>query len=134
MRLAGGRKRDLHAALGRPEVRSVLSRAAYAGRDGQIRLWRERPFAVRQEDTILSGAIDRLVVRYDGTRPVEADVLDFKTDRLRTDERAAIDARVEFYRPQMEAYAQAVGTMFDLPAEHISARLIFVEPGVVRAV
>jgi len=125
---------DFHAALERPEVQAVLSRAAYAGRDARIRLWRERPFAVRQEDAILSGAIDRLVVLYDGTRPVGADVLDFKTDRVPADDPAAIDSRVEFYRPQMEAYTQAVGTMFDLPAERISARLIFVEPGVVRAV
>ena len=61
-------------------------------------------------------------------------MLDFKSDRLSTDDSAAMDARVEFYRPQMEAYAQTVGAMFDLPAERISARLIFVEPGVVRAV
>jgi len=125
---------DFRAALARPAVRAVLSRSAYPRAKGQLRLWRERPFAVRLDDALVTGTIDRLVVCYDGDKPASADVLDFKTDRLPSDDPAAIDARVEFYRPQMAAYARAVATMFALSAEQVSSWLIFVEPGIVRQV
>ena len=44
-------------------------------------LHRERSFAVRDGDVILSGTFDRLVVLYDGDRAVGADVLDYKIGR-----------------------------------------------------
>ncbi|HBO45294.1 MAG TPA: hypothetical protein DD670_15475 [Planctomycetaceae bacterium] len=129
---------DFRAALARPAVRAVLTPAAHGA--PETRLWRrsEHPFAVREGDAILNGTIDRLVVCYDrdivgdgDAKPISADVLDFKTDRV-ADDPAGLDARVEFYRPQMQAYARAVAKMFGLPGDCVTARLVFVEPGVVR--
>jgi len=94
-------------------------------------VWRERPFAVRDGDTILSGTIDRLVVLFDGARPIAADVLDFKTDRVPGADPQAVQQRIEFYRPQLEAYRCAVADLFRLDRARISTRLAMLEPGMV---
>jgi len=145
---------DFRSALVRPAVRAVLTRAEYGVPETRLWLGREHPFAVREGDTILNGTIDRLVVCYDRdfaaetdaktipaaiearpiparAKPISADILDFKTDRV-ADDAAGLDARVEFYRPQMQAYARAVAKMFNLPSDRVNSRLVFVEPGVVR--
>ena len=147
---AAGLIQQFRAALEKPAIRAALSRATYrrpptdhAGSavhaDGNVadprwEVWRERPFAVRDEGAVLNGTIDRLVVLYNGPTPIGADVLDYKTDSLPTDRCEAIDARVEVYRGQLEAYRRAVATMFKLDPSKISARLAFVGPGVVRTV
>ena len=61
---------------------------------------------------------------------IAADILDFKTDAVEPGE--AVDLRVEYYRPQLEAYRRAVGEVFRLDPRKISARLLFVEPGVIE--
>jgi len=76
--------------------------------DGQEQLW--------------SGSIDRLVVARRDDRVVWAEVLDYKTDRVR-DERP--QQRVEFYRPQLEKYARVVAAQTGLAIEEISVRLVF---------
>jgi len=73
-------------------------------------------------------------VLYDGGRPVGADVIDFKSDAVSLDSPEALEARVEVYRPQLEAYRGAVVSLTGLPAEKISARLVFSEAGCVRGV
>jgi ATP-dependent exoDNAse (exonuclease V) beta subunit len=141
---------QFRAALARPVVRAALSRATYqcpaadasaaavhAGPEvaqPRWQVWRERPFAIREGDVLLSGKIDRLVVLSDGDRPLAADVLDFKTDQVRSEEPRAIDARVETYRPQLDAYRRAVARVWDLEVARVSARLLFVEPGEIRSV
>ncbi|HLA85395.1 MAG TPA: PD-(D/E)XK nuclease family protein, partial [Thermoguttaceae bacterium] len=128
---------DFHAALSRPTIRAVFNHAQYVQHSkpgGEVRLWRERPFAIRQNDALLSGTIDRLVVCHENGKPTTADVLDFKSDHLPPDNPAAIAARVDFYRPQMQAYASAIAAMFHLPPERISTRLVFIDPGVVQDV
>ncbi len=140
-------KAAFREALKKPAIRSALTRAAYATRLGNAaacavcadsemthprwQAWRERPFAVRDGDAILNGTFDRLVVLFDGDRPVGADILDYKTDVLPAEEAALAD-RVEFYRPQLEAYRTAATALFGLDASRISARLAFVESGIVR--
>jgi len=137
-------------SLAQPAIRAALSRATYERPDdGQSgcaiharadikqprwEVWRERPFAVRDDDAILRGAIDRMVVLYDVDRPIAADVLDYKTDTVAADDEDALAARVEEYRPQLEAYRRAVAGMTGLEPSLISTRLAFVGPGVVRPV
>jgi hypothetical protein len=41
---------------------------------------------------------------------------------------------VAHYRPQIEAYRRAVARFTGLPADHITARLLFVGPGIVARV
>jgi len=97
-------------------------------------LYRERSFAVRDGDVILSGTFDRLVVLYDGDRAVGADVLDYKSDDVPGDNPQAIDARVEQYRPQLDAYRLATGKLLGLAPASVSARLLFVRPGIIRSI
>jgi len=92
---------------------------------------RECPFAVREGDAILSGKMDRLVVLCDGDRAVAADVVDFKTDAVSADDPAALESRVAWYRPQLEAYCRAAATLLGLGSDRVSARLVFTEPGLV---
>ncbi len=141
---------QFRAALTKPAIRAALSRATYErpAADGspctvhataeianpRWEVWRERPFAVHDGEAILNGTVDRLVVLYDGDRPVAADVLDFKTDRLEADDPQKIEDRVEEYRPQLEAYRRAVATLLDLELQQVSARLVLVEPGLIKSV
>jgi ATP-dependent exoDNAse (exonuclease V) beta subunit len=134
--------------LREPALVAALSRGGYAdlaqagfsatvvrelrGRTLRPIVWRERSFAVRQGNTLLRGAIDRLVLLYDGDRVVAADILDYKTDRV--SDPSAIAQRVEHYAPQIEAYRSAVAQFMRLPLSHVAARLLFVAPGVVRCV
>ncbi len=135
--------------LQKPVVRGALTLATYQPGGGEPdsavhamssisqprwQVWRERSFAVRDDDTIVRGEIDRLVVLLDGDRPIGADVLDFKTDRVDADNSEMLATRVEHYRPQLETYARAAATLFDLSPDQVSTRLLFVEAGVVRAV
>jgi ATP-dependent exoDNAse (exonuclease V) beta subunit len=95
---------------------------------------RERPFAIRQEDKILTGSIDRLViVRRDG-KPVAADIIDFKTDEIPQGDAEALQEKLEFYKPQIQAYRQAVSQLLTLPPQHITARLVFLGLGRVEAI
>jgi ATP-dependent exoDNAse (exonuclease V) beta subunit len=141
---------EFEQALRRPAICALLTRATYeqpAGNpaDGAVhvtadlacprwKVWRERPFALREGDTILNGKIDRLVVLTDGGRPVAADLVDFKTDWVSAADPKAIETRLEHYRPQLEAYRRAVARLLGLELTQVSARLAFVEAGVVRAV
>ncbi len=94
---------------------------------------RERRFAVREENVLINGSLDRLVTwqSADG-RVLAADVIDFKTDRA--GDAGQLDERVEYYRPQLMAYRRAVERLYGLEPEAVVGRLVFLEPGVVRTV
>lgn len=90
-------------------------------------LERERPFAVRREDEIVEGVIDRVVVSGRAAR-----VVDFKTDRVDPGDASALAAKVEGYRPQLEAYRMAVARMHGLETGAVEAHLVFLRTGVVE--
>ncbi len=137
--------RVFYASIEKPAVRAALSRSTYQqpahaeirsaihASDSSARwrwqVWRERQFAVRQDDAILNGSIDRLTALYDGDRIVAADVMDFKSDVLSADDPQAVAARVEFYRPQLEAYRLAASKLCRLAPEQVSLRLLFITGG-----
>ncbi|MFZ4575136.1 MAG: UvrD-helicase domain-containing protein [Phycisphaerales bacterium] len=123
----------LHALRG--PLASVFTRARYAGR-GDVTLRREWAFATpaldHDERIMLSGQIDRLVVLKQGGRIVSAEVIDFKTDAVSPEgpDPAAFAARVEHYRPQLNAYRASVARLFSLPREAVRATLVFLAAGV----
>ena len=136
-----------NASLETPAIREVLCRSTYQQSPGaggtcairatdrgerwRWRVWRERPFAIRDGNTILNGKIDRLVLLYDGDDIVAADVMDYKTDMLSANDPRALDARAEIYRPQLEAYRVATSRLCHLARDRISVRLLFVTAGCV---
>ena len=139
-----------HKMLARKSIQQALSRSAYDDPsalgfaadvsaelqtpDLRMQVFREREFAIRDGDAVLKGAIDRLVVFYDGDQPVAADVVDFKTDRIDDTAEDSLQAKVEFYRPQIEAYRRTTSKLTGLDTSRIAARLLFVGAGVVELI
>lgn len=119
---------DFRAMLEEGEVAVALRREAFERGGLTAEAHRELPFALRREDALVSGSIDRLVVRRDASgRVVDAEVLDFKTDQVDSEEGLA--RRVEHYRPQLLAYRAAVARLFGVPEARVRARLLFVALG-----
>lgn len=105
------------------------------GRDDiRLEVHNERRFAVRDGRAIVSGSIDRLVLMYDGTTLLAADVLDFKTDAISPGDEVALGSRLDYHRTQMTTYRPAVSRMYRLPEERVSTRLVMLSPGVVRPI
>jgi len=95
----------------------------------KLEVWREKSFAVVWEregkQQVLSGTFDRVVVARDGKgKAVAAEVVDFKTDRL--DGEKEKEERAEYYRPQLEAYAEAVSKLTGLSREKVTTRIAWV--------
>ncbi|MFO7898796.1 MAG: UvrD-helicase domain-containing protein [Planctomycetota bacterium] len=83
------------------------------------RAWREVPFAVCVDDTVLEGLIDLAFEEADGLH-----LVDYKTDDVAEDE---LDAHADRYRLQLGAYALAAREVFGRPPA--SASLLFLRPG-----
>jgi ATP-dependent exoDNAse (exonuclease V) beta subunit len=94
-----------------------------------LEVWREKSFAVVWEKDgkrkVLTGTFDRVVVGRDRKgKAVGAEVVDFKTDRL--DGAKEKNERAEYYRPQLEAYAEAVSKLTGLSREKVTTRIAWV--------
>jgi ATP-dependent exoDNAse (exonuclease V) beta subunit len=119
--------RQFRSYLEQKTVRQVFSLCRYPGFESrEILLYREFPFAVRENDDLLSGSIDRLVVCTKGGKACSAEIFDFKTDRI-ADE--SFDEKIKLYRPQLEAYRSIVSRVFSLESKSCSAKLVFLSGG-----
>ena len=96
-----------------------------------LRLERERTLVLLQDNQLVLGTIDRLVMVMENGRPVAADILDFKTDRLVGDRAFWIQSKQQHYGPQLAEYRSAVSHCFGIPASRISTRLLLLEAAVV---
>jgi len=97
-----------------------------------LEVWREKSFAVVWEREgkreVLNGTFDRVVVARDGKgKAVAAEVVDFKTDQLKGEKEKT--ERAEYYRPQLEAYAEAVSKLTGLSREKVTTRIAWVWGG-----
>ncbi|MGD2124340.1 MAG: UvrD-helicase domain-containing protein, partial [Gemmatimonadota bacterium] len=120
---------DFREWMEAPAVRAALSRSAYpAG----ARVERELPFLHRIPDGILQGYIDRLVVWEEDGRVAGAEVLDFKTDVLEASDPEAVSGKVAFYRPQIDAYREAVAGRYGLESSAVAGKLLFLRPGLMK--
>lgn len=113
---------EVRRCLEAPEARAVLSRPSM-----RAECWREKRFEILLNREWLSGTFDRVVIE-----PDRATILDFKTDKVETDEDFA--ARVDGYRPQLETYREVLSRMTGLPREAIGCRLLFTHRREVVAV
>jgi ATP-dependent exoDNAse (exonuclease V) beta subunit len=127
--------------LDMPVVNAVLRRAAYVG-PGQpgfpamlAPIWRktttaqqverERRFLHPDDARMWNGSFDRIVWLCDGDRTTAAHVIDFKTDAIAPGDDAALAARSEHYRPQLEAYRRAAANLGRLAERSVAVRLVF---------
>ena len=139
--------KNFRRAIRKPDLQAVFSKSAYRnpqslgfgkeacralGDNFELQVERERRFALRNNESLLVGSMDRLVLFYHGSQLVAAEIVDFKTDQITGDQQAA--ERLAFYRPQLEAYRAACAKMLQLPAERILCRVAFTEPGLVCVV
>ena len=113
------RIRQFRAVIRKPAIRALFLRTT---NPTAVRVETERTFAVRDGDRILNGSIDRLVWSRDADGQVSAEVIDFKTDTVPTE---ALPERVAYYRPQIEAYRRSVSVMAGIPAENVTASMVF---------
>jgi len=132
--------------LANPAIAGVLSRRYYDSPQNlglalppgnpwpgpiELRVFNERTFAIRRPGQLLSGSIDRLVIVESRGQIVAADVVDYKTDDLPSDDQAALQARAEYYQPQLAAYRTAAAELLRIDGSQIAARLVFLQPGIV---
>jgi len=110
-----------------PEVRKILMRSSYPAEE-EITVEPERRFAVRWQDKLLHGSMDRLLVRRRGDEVVGLEIIDFKTDRPMDGESEweFLAERQRAYTPQIEAYCQAAKKMYPkVESRNISAKIVF---------
>ncbi|MFH1763434.1 MAG: UvrD-helicase domain-containing protein [Gemmatimonadota bacterium] len=112
--------------LGSGEVRSRLQQDAYPPGSEVLT---ELPFAVKLEDALFQGRVDRVVLVREGTKLVTAEVLDFKTDQLLPGDEENLRRAVKDYEGQMGVYRHAVATLFGLPVESVTGTLVFLALG-----
>jgi hypothetical protein len=100
-----------------PEIAAALCAEGAA-------LWRERPFEMMSAEGHVSGVFDRVAVVHDAAgRPQSARLLEFKTDRVRSEEDIACAAAR--HTAQTGRYRAALARLTGLPPERISAALVF---------
>lgn len=116
------------AILDLPVVQRTLSIPAGL-RAADVELWRERPFAVRAGDGILTGIFDRVELQGRATKPDRARIIDYKTDRFDEKNPEAEREVVDRYRPQLKAYRLALSKITGLGEKKIEASLLLVGAG-----
>lgn len=85
---------------------------------------REQRVAGRDEATVLSGTIDRLVLIKQAGQLVAADIIDFKTHDGAEMGSEASAQKMERYEAQMSAYRRVIATSLRLPSSRVSSRLV----------
>ncbi len=91
----------------------------------------ERPFVLKRDGAIVQGIIDRLVILRVNGRPVAADIVDFKTDKVTGEIETWVSDKSQHYAAQLQEYRTAVQTCFGIQSEAISTRLALLEADVV---
>jgi ATP-dependent exoDNAse (exonuclease V) beta subunit len=134
---------DLTAMVGRPVLQQLLTRKSYLDQMAQrvaldqlvfdsltATVENERGFAVRLDDAIVQGSIDRLVWIHEGNKPLAAEVIEYKTDRSAELGSSEVERLIDHYQPQVQLYRRAVAHWSHLPLERVYARLVL--PGIDR--
>ncbi|MEM6915784.1 MAG: PD-(D/E)XK nuclease family protein, partial [Verrucomicrobiota bacterium] len=107
------------SCLQKPEIQSALSPSS-----DLCEVWREKSFEVLLDREWLSGTFDRVTIeRSSSGKAVSASILDFKTDRVESEE--DIERSLRTYRPQMETYRRVLSVMLGVAENEISASLLF---------
>ncbi len=98
-------------------------------RDARFEVRNEQAIVFDDAQQVLSGIVDRLILVWSEDRVVAADVIDYKTDHV--DSAEGLEARGQYYAPQLAAYRKALAGMLRISADRIRTRLLFTEADVV---
>ena len=110
-------------ALEAPEVQKELAKP---GCDAEV--WREKSFEIVLEGKWVTGQFDRVtVLKNEAGKPVEAVILDYKSNRI--DSKEHLMETAEEYRSQLALYSRALSRILKISEKKISRRLLFSEKG-----
>ncbi len=121
-----------HTALDSPQIRKALSRSEWPEEDGweAHNEWNFRFLDATEEGpALLTGSIDRLLLRKVDGKPVAARIFDFKTDRL--DAESSTTARTLHHASQMAAYQRAIVGLIGIPVDQVVTKLLFTQTEVI---
>jgi len=115
--------------LSSPAAARTLSRRAFAGLEGTLRVRTEWAYAAMVDDggsrRLLRGQFDRVVWGVDARNtPRWAHIIDWKTDGA--EDEAAISHRVEYYGPQIRAYRLSACSLLGLTPDRVGASLVMI--------
>lgn len=96
-----------------------------------LKVFRERPFAIRENDAVVHGIIDRLVLFCRGDKVLAADILDYKSRALFVGDGTGMQAAGARYEPQLASYRRAMARQFGLDLDRVVTRLLFLQAGEV---
>ncbi|MDA0990804.1 MAG: PD-(D/E)XK nuclease family protein, partial [Verrucomicrobia bacterium] len=108
---AAVRDRDVKALLAKPSKPTTL--------------WREKRFELMLEDgSWVRGIFDRVVITSDNDgRPQHAAIIDYKSNRVSTDEQ--LHKTADGYRAQLELYSRALAALLGIGTHAITQQLLF---------
>jgi ATP-dependent exoDNAse (exonuclease V) beta subunit len=113
-----------------PTVISELSRDRF-GAGTKLILKREQSFALRSEAQLISGVIDRLVIKYSDDKPAFIEIIDYKSDQLNGAN--VLEAKRDMYSEQLKFYAQAARSLVGASVP-VVGKLLFLDGPVVSTV
>lgn len=99
-------------------LKSAEAKAIFAKPAGEWDLWNEKPFDLMIDGKWISGCFDRVHVRREAGKAVEARIYDYKTNR------STPEAIAEEYTGQMQQYSLAASRLLGLPLDKITAKTI----------
>ncbi|WPJ96036.1 3'-5' exonuclease [Coraliomargarita algicola] len=109
----------LHECFANPDIQALFTQPTQA-----VELWREKAFSYVEGEQFINGVFDRVHIYKDASGKItQAEIIDYKTDRIR--EGTTIAQAAEKHRPQLQAYAKALGKITGLTKEQIQLTLIF---------
>lgn len=111
----------LQSSFANAEIAQLFTQPA-----GSVELWREKAFSFVEGDQFINGVFDRVhLFKDDDGQITRAAIIDFKTDRIHAGN--TIEQATEKHRPQLEAYAKALGKITGVKIAAIELRLVFTD-------
>ena len=99
-------------------LRSEVAKSLFSKLGEYWEIWNEKPFDLMIDGQWISGIFDRVHVRREGGKAIEAHILDYKTNRK------SPGAIAEEYQGQMEQYRKAASKLLGISVDKVSARTV----------
>lgn len=116
-------ERQFRASLDQPDVRQALTRPTQA-----CALWREKPFELTLDGTLVAGQFDRAIIYHNALGlPVAATIMDFKSNRVESDD--ALHRTAANYHDQLALYATALRRILGPSLTQITTAILFTRVG-----
>ena len=122
-------KQQAESIIHNDSIHKLFSRRSYESRypGATVRVHREYPFAMLEQNRLIRGVIDRVVIVTQNNEFVAAEVIDFKTDKVVDD--AHLQRLIDRYALQVEMYRRATAQRYRSELHGIKGRLLFLDIG-----